>query len=346
MKMTATAEIVRLCREIDETARDVYAKLSRVPCPEELSRFWAHMSEEEAEHIRFWERAEHAGDLTTIPDLVEDADEVIAELERTLVRSRELLDLIGEDCDVAASFTLAYRMEFYLLHPAFELLFRLLGPSAGDPNPADEYECHISEFIDMLRSYGSVTPELELLGETIQRLWRENKRLAASSARDDLTAVLDRRGFFALSTQLAHLAARTGSTLGVMMIDIDHFKSINDQHGHVTGDRVLRDIAGLLSSRLRASDTVGRYGGDEFVVLALPVIHGGTWAIAEAIRKAVEEASTHDIATTVSIGIAEAELGSDIQADFLRLIERADLALYEAKRNGRNRVSQHKPVLD
>ena len=344
MKTATTTEIVRLCREIDETARDVYAKISRVPCPEELSRFWAHMSEEEAEHIRFWQRAENTGNLSGVPDLIEDSDHVYSELERTLSRSRELLDLIDEQCDVAAAFTLAYRMEFYLLHPAFELLFKLLGPSAGDPNPADEYECHISEFIDMLSSHGNVTPELELLGETIQRLWRENKRLAEKSAQDHLTEVLNRRGFFALATQYAHLASRTGSKLGVMMIDIDHFKTINDQHGHVVGDRVLQDTARLLSSRLRSSDVVGRYGGDEFIVLAVPVADGTTWSIAEAIREAVANAQSHGIEVTVSVGIAEDKLGSDVHADYLGLIERADSALYEAKRNGGNRVFEHKPA--
>ena len=156
-----------------------------------------------------------------------------------------------------------------------------------------------------------------------------------------MTAVLNRRGFFALSTQYAHLASRTGSKLGVMMIDIDHFKTINDQHGHVVGDRVLQDTARLLSTRLRASDVVGRYGGDEFIVLAVPVAEGSTWAVAEAIREAVANAQSHGIQVTVSIGIAEGELGSDAQADYLALIERADSALYTAKSDGRNRVSGH-----
>lgn len=332
--------IVRLCREIDETARDVYATLGTLPCPDDVSRFWTHMSLEEADHVLFWLRAEESKQLLGMPDMFEDAEEVVSELSRDLSRSRELLAQIDGSCDVAAGFTLAYRMEFYLLHPAFELLFRVLRPCAGEPDPTDEYETHISEFVEMLSRYGNASPELELLGETLHRLLRENRRLARQSTNDELTQMLNRRGFFAIATQLAHMASRSGSRVGVMMIDIDYFKQINDSQGHAAGDIALQEAARLIASRLRASDLVGRYGGDEFVVLASPVTLGGTRVLAEAIHSAVADPRSLHIALTVSIGFAEDELGDQPDQDVLRLLAAADSALYEAKRSGRNSISE------
>ena len=131
-------------------------------------------------------------------------------------------------------------MEFYLLHPAFKMIFLLLRPLADDESPEDGYESHIFKFIDVLTEHGDVTPELELLGETLQRLWKENRELVLQATHDDLTEVFNRRGFFAVCVQLAYLAQRYGCMIGVMMVDLDHFKSINDRFGHKTGDISLK----------------------------------------------------------------------------------------------------------
>lgn len=336
--MEAAAKIVALCREIDETARDIYAALGRVSGQPDLAEFWIKMSAEEAQHVQFWKRAEESGVLETMPEPFDEAGGVAGELERSLSRSRDMLGNVGPSTTVAQAFTVAYRMEFYLLHPAFEVLFKLMGPTAGDPNPGDEYESHITHFIEMLALHGAATPELELLGETIHKLWAENKRLATQSTHDDLTGLLNRRGFFNLSAQLAHLAARTGSLVGVMMIDIDRFKAVNDEHGHIVGDTALKGTARCLSERLRASDIAGRYGGEEFVILAPAVTPGGTAILAETIRASIQDSHPAGIPLTVSIGVAESELAGTIQEDLFELIRRADAALYLAKENGRNQV--------
>jgi diguanylate cyclase (GGDEF)-like protein len=133
-----------------------------------------------------------------------------------------------------------------------------------------------------------------------------------------------------------HRAAREEGTLGTIMLDLDHFKALNDQAGHVAGDRVLRSLADLLRSHVRAGDVVCRYGGEEFTVLMPDAGLDETLARAEILRAAVEDASrTEPLPVTISAGVAvypvHASTGSE-------LIDAADAALYAAKARGRNRV--------
>lgn len=336
MKEPTVMDIIRLCRGIDEAARSMYTTLRDLCRDKRLSKFWDDMSREEADHITFWRRAEQFEPLSDMPSLFEQPHEVIAELNHTLSRAQELLRSCEKDFNVATAFTLAYRMEFYLLHPAFEMLFHLLGPSAGGSNPEDQYDSHIDTFIDMMSKYGDVTPELELLGETLQRLWRENKRLALQSSHDELTGILNRRGFFTVCEQFAHLAHRTQTMVCIMMIDLDHFKDVNDRFGHTTGDFVLKETARLLKTSLRAADIIGRYGGEEFIVMIPDISVGAIEGLAEKLRLTVENNPPGDIPLTISIGIAHKVLGKPVREDLHQLIQHADTALYRAKDAGRN----------
>lgn len=345
MQENSVIEIIKLCTKIDETARDIYAKLARMSDSEDLSAFWSEMASEESEHVHFWKRAAKSEAVSGLPDLFDNPKQVVAELEKALSRTWDLLARCEENFSVSNAFMLAYRMEFYLLHPAFEVLFNILGPTIRGANPKDNYESHIVKFLKMVGTHGNMTPELELLGEVIERLWKENRHLALQSTRDELTGVLNRRGFFTFSVQFAYLAQRTRSILAIMMIDIDHFKSINDRLGHAAGDRVLRGTARLLTEKLRTSDLLGRYGGEEFIVLLSDIKSGSTTAIAEGIRKTVEEARLEGISFTVSIGFSEAVLGRDVRGEYQQLIQKADAALYQAKDAGRNRVVEYKVSL-
>ena len=175
MQETPIVHIIHLCREIDGIACDVYAKLADFCDDPDLSKFWRDMSKEEAKHISFWRRTERIKAFSSMPNIFENPDETISELEKALSRSRDLLSTCKQEFTLSNAFILAYRMEFYLLHPAFKMLFLLLRPLADDESPEDEYESHIARFIDTLSKHGGVTPELELLGETLQRLWKEKK---------------------------------------------------------------------------------------------------------------------------------------------------------------------------
>ncbi len=343
MQETPIIQIIDLCRKIDEIACYVYTKLADLCNDPELSTFWRDMAKEEAMHVSFWKQAEQIKEFSGIPDIFDQPDEVILELRKALASSQDLLRTCEEGFNLSKAFVLAYRMEFYLLHPAFKMLFLLLRPMAGGESPEDEYESHIAKFIDTLFKHGGVTPELELLGETLQRLWKENKNLALQATRDDLTEVYNRRGFFAVSMQLAYLAQRNGFMIGVMMVDLDHFKSINDRFGHRAGDLLLRRVADLFSEALRTSDIVGRYGGEEFIVMLPQISHGATAIVAENLLKKLRANPPEGIPLTISIGVAEGILGRNVQEDYQYLIQKADKALYQAKSSGRDRVVEYMP---
>ena len=156
---------------------------------------------------------------------------------------------------------------------------------------------------------------------------------------DPLTGVINRLGLLEASDVLLTKARARRESIGVLLIDADHFKSINDRFGHDDGDRVLLELVASIRRMLRANDLVGRVGGEEFLVLSPSVKEGGLLALAERIRTAVEHTPFHingqSYALTVSIGAA---IASSSEQDMMAARRRADAALYEAKRAGRNWV--------
>ena len=169
----------------------------------------------------------------------------------------------------------------------------------------------------------------------------ENNRVLA--ALDPLTGVANRRSLIAALDRDVARAVRMRESIALMMVDIDHFKHVNDQYGHPVGDQVLCSVVNVLRQRVRSQDLVGRYGGEEFMVLLPDTTLVGAEQLARELCKAVEESRCPvdgvdgpGISVTVSIGVFGGRLESDDSWDML--ITAADRALYQAKSNGRNRV--------
>ena len=156
---------------------------------------------------------------------------------------------------------------------------------------------------------------------------------------DGLTGAMARRRFFELADEAFQYAKHVDTPLAVLMLDIDHFKDVNDTYGHAAGDFVLHETIHRCSGQLRGTDTIGRYGGEEFVVLLPGLDLERAVPIAERLREAVAtepfHVGNHVIEVTISIGVAEQEATTP---DLAHLVESADVALYKAKRRGRNRV--------
>lgn len=162
-------------------------------------------------------------------------------------------------------------------------------------------------------------------------------RLEAIASTDDLTGLLNRRAFLKLATRDIARYRRTNTPFSVLMMDIDHFKSINDNFGHAVGDAVLKRFAEVASPTLRAVDIFGRVGGEEFCIVLHNTTIQGAYVVAERLRKKIAEeclAGPMTKPVTCSIGITEIDK-SDVEIS--SLLQRADSALYESKQTGRNR---------
>jgi diguanylate cyclase (GGDEF)-like protein len=164
----------------------------------------------------------------------------------------------------------------------------------------------------------------------------ELHRLAVTDA---LTGVANRRRFMEAGNHEIARAQRTGEALTLLILDIDHFKGVNDSLGHAAGDAVLQAVARLCVDVVRAVDTVGRLGGEEFAILMPVTDIAGAYALAERLRENIARAQVQwgdvPVPITVSIGVAQA--GPSMH--FANLMAAADDALYEAKHAGRNNVA-------
>jgi diguanylate cyclase (GGDEF)-like protein len=171
------------------------------------------------------------------------------------------------------------------------------------------------------------------------------RNLYESATRDPLTHAVNRRGFEESLAKEFAFAHRHGRPLSLLALDVDHFKSVNDTHGHPAGDYVLRRLAEVVAASIRSEDVFARIGGEEFVVLLRDIAMGGAVECAERLRGAVEatlfETSGARIPVTLSVGVVT--LQATAHASPKALVEAADRALYDAKRAGRNRVCAAEP---
>jgi diguanylate cyclase (GGDEF)-like protein len=171
------------------------------------------------------------------------------------------------------------------------------------------------------------------------QLYQEVQRLANQ---DPLTACFNRRHFMIQAENELQRAIRYQRPLSLVMLDIDEFKKFNDQYGHQIGDLVLCALVNLCQKKLRSMDILGRYGGEEFIILMPETTAEGGLRAAERLRDKIEKMETASIklksSVTVSMGVASLEPDSDAPQTLDMLIKRADQALYAAKSAGRNSV--------
>jgi len=245
----------------------------------------------------------------------EDIDEMFEAIQSAMVASADLFDAEVSGLGSSAE----------IMSDAMEQMARLATSA-----PADSDRNH-------------------LLDENGQ-LKRRVRDLLHRSAVDALTQVFNRAYFDQVLAERVAVARLSGRSLGLLFIDVDYFKSINDIHGHTVGDDVLRHIARTLAGVVRGNDVLARYGGEEFVVLPAEPNAQGLQSLAERLRAAVAELAIPDdggvLKATISVGGAVLDPPHDDQAA-RRLVNLADASLYAAKEGGRNRVEiREVPVLE
>jgi diguanylate cyclase len=181
--------------------------------------------------------------------------------------------------------------------------------------------------------------DLDAANLRVQEQQKDLERLQGSVGVDFLTELPNRQRLDEHLAELMSRAERYGQRFSMVLLDIDHFKDINDLHGHAAGDRVLRAIAQLLAENKRASDFLARYGGEEFVLLLPETTLDNAVALAGKLRERVSarnfQFQTQPIRLTLSAGVGEVTPGADTAES---LFDRVDKALYEAKNEGRDRV--------
>jgi diguanylate cyclase (GGDEF)-like protein len=199
---------------------------------------------------------------------------------------------------------------------------------------------------------GFCGPEAEALSELLLES-AKHIALALKKDEDDRKAITDvltslyiKRHFLVMLEQLRAETAATGAGFCMILIDIDHFKKVNDTHGHLSGDMILKGVAGVLRKELRTGDTAFRYGGEEMVILLPNASPEAAEQTAERLRAAIQAATFRGekgqiVPVTISLGVAQHQPGVTGET----LISRADRALYASKSNGRNRATRWSPAL-
>lgn len=204
---------------------------------------------------------------------------------------------------------------------------------AQPQNAAVPHLVQIISFIAVM-----ATALLGSIGFVLMVKERTDREIMHLAMTDSLTQVPNRR---ALMEHAGHaLARRSGSPLALLMIDVDHFKLVNDSHGHPAGDEVLSKVASLLAGRLRGHDLLGRYGGEEFCVIVPDTDTVGALTLAESLRETIAYTPIATecgvVSITVSIGISHCP--ANVTRELKEVLAEADAALYTAKHTGRNKV--------
>ncbi len=196
----------------------------------------------------------------------------------------------------------------------------------------------------MIETNKQFEKQLLTTSEEMSLLKRELSEVRQQASLDPLTGIANRKTFDDTLNRAIDTAVHEETNLCLMMIDIDHFKKVNDQQGHLIGDKVIKFIAAILKDMVKGKDLVARYGGEEFSIILENTPTSGAFALAESIRATIEKSrltrtdnKEHIGTITISIGIDNMQKGDDKDS----LIKRADKALYHSKNTGRNRVTNY-----
>lgn len=337
-------EVLDVCVKMDRFAERLYTALAGQCQEPKLAATFARLAEDEAQHTGWWEGLLETWEHGLLPDLVNDTNGLAERLTGAHAElSRIDLGSVGE-LDVEQMLALAARVEFFMIDPVFSELIELTEPAHSEHHQA-AYQAHIQRLVNEIAARYPGDSLAALLASSLSRSWRDNRQLSVYATHDALTGLYNRRALYTHLPQWTAWSARYGHPLAVLLVDIDHFKDVNDTHGHAIGDLALTSIAQAMQSVTRASDLVVRYGGDEFAVIAPETGVGECVDLANRMVEAIRQmrVSADDgsaILLKVSIGSAVAhDVAGSPPYGVESLLAAADQALYSAKAGGRDRAA-------
>ena len=278
-----------------------------------------------------------------------------------LIRSRTpdiiLLDILmkmknGEDIlSAIKSDGISANIPIIILSSAIDVNSKVYGFLTG----ASDYIVKPFRFAEVLARINNQLRILDMQNELEKKnkeLIEKNLLLQQMAVTDDLTGLYNKRYILSrLSGEISH-AARYRESISFLMVDVDHFKQVNDTYGHVVGDILLKEIAEMLKKIVREFDVVARYGGEEFLIILPNGDTLGAKILAERLRESIEKTTFNidgnKLLVTVSIGVKSENVkpNANSSEEVIALINQADMALYRAKANGRNRVEIYDDKLD
>lgn len=326
------------CLTLDKTMHRSYSEFAASEPDPDIAGFWREVVADEASHIQFWTRAIEFTRKSCLNVCIDNPEVTMQRLSQMGSSVGQLLGDLAFCGSSEQRLLSAYTIESYLFDPAFMEIFEAFRFLNREIDRL--YLDHIKKFTAALERfhYDMIPSQIRIMGEMMLNLYNLNHKLFREAITDPLTSLLNRRGFFNAAVPFLSLAERNHMQVGVVMMDLDDFKLINERRGHPAGDLALGAIGQIMRNTSRKSDLTGRYGGDEFIILCQAKTRDSLSRFCERLRRNIEGGSEKLTGQrfTVSMGGATGEATSPEHQFLLEMIARADANLTRAKTAGKN----------